>query len=64
MSDSEDKLHVGSIGNFEGHLHVIFIFNEYPVIAIVILELDFLWADLMLGSELVCRGDESLVVGC
>ena len=64
MSDSEDKLHVGSIGNFEGHLHVIFIFNEYPVIAIVILEFDFLWADLVLGSELVGCGDESLVVGC
>ena len=43
-------------------MHVIVILNDYPIIAIVILKLDFFWANLMLSCELVGCGDESLVV--
>lgn len=63
VPDSKDELHIVSICQCEGHLHVIVIFNDYPVIAIVILELDFSWADLVLRSELVSGGDKRLVVG-
>ena len=64
VSDSKDELRVVSICHCEGHLHVILIFNYNPVIAIVILELNFFWADLVFGSELVGGGDEGLEVGC
>ena len=62
MPDSKDELHVVSLSTREGHLHVILVLNDNPVITIVILKLDFLWADRVLGGELVGGGDEGLVV--
>ena len=64
LPDSKDELHVGVIGESEGHLHVIVILNDHPVITIVILELDLFWANVVLSSELVGCGDEGLIVSC
>ena len=65
LPDGEDELHTAVIASkLEGHLHIVIILNDNPVVTIVVSELDFIGADLVLGSELVGRGDESLVVGC
>ena len=62
MPDSKDELHVVSLSTREGHLHVILVLNDDPVITIVILKLDFLRADRVLGGERVGGGDEGLEV--
>ena len=59
---NKDELYVVAIGKREGHLHVIVILNDNPIIAIEVLELDFLRANFMLSYELVGRGDEGLVI--
>ena len=59
---NKDELYVVAIGKCEGHLHVIVILNDNPIIAIEVLELDILRANFMLSYELVGRGDEGLVI--
>jgi hypothetical protein len=58
LPNGEDQLHAAVIASkLEGHLHIVIILNDNPIVTIVISKLDFIGADLVLGGELVGRGD-------
>jgi len=60
--DGELEFHVGAGGNCEGEFKVLIIFNDDPVVSIVVTQLNIL-VDVVLGSKLLGLGHEGGVVG-
>jgi hypothetical protein len=61
--DGEDQLAGAAAVECESQLKIVIVLNDDPIVAVVVTDIDLLWADLMLGSEVFSLSEESLIVG-